>query len=133
MGVRFLKIAVVYFLIGIAFGMFMSITHQFNHVASHAHITLLGWASLALAGLRYFFFPAAAETKLATIHFWLHNIGLPIMMIGLIILESGNPAVEPVIAVGGTLTSIGVLFFVINVLVNVKSASAHFRGDTKSQ
>ncbi|WP_047155375.1 cbb3-type cytochrome c oxidase subunit I [Aneurinibacillus tyrosinisolvens] len=90
---------------------------------SHAHINLLGWTSLALAGIIYYLFPAAAENKLAKVHFWLHNVGLPVMMIGLVVLESGNPAVEPVIAIGASLTSIGVICFVINVLVNVKASA----------
>ncbi|WCN36225.1 cytochrome-c oxidase [Aneurinibacillus uraniidurans] len=121
MGIRLLKIASVYFLLAIILGMFMSITHQFNYAPSHAHIGLLGWTSLALAGIIYHLFPDAARNKLATSHFWLHNIGLPIMMIGLLVFETGKTAFEPVIAIGATLTSLGVVLFVINVLLNVKS------------
>jgi len=45
----------------------------------------LGWASLALAGLVYHFYPAASITRLARFHFWLHNIGLPLFMVGLVL------------------------------------------------
>lgn len=51
-----------------------------------------------------------------------HNIGLPVMMIGLffmIVLE--NQAFTPVVAVGATLTAIGVLIFVYHILKNLKS------------
>jgi cbb3-type cytochrome oxidase subunit 1 len=45
-------------------------------VPVHAHVLLLGWASLALAGVVYHLYPAAAGTRLARWHFWLHNGGL---------------------------------------------------------
>lgn len=121
MGIRLLKISAVYFLLGIILGMFMSITHQFSYAPSHAHISLLGWASLALAGIIYHLFPDAAQNKLATSHFWLHNIGLPVMMIGLIAFEAGKTAFEPVIAIGASLTSLGVVLFVINIFLHVKA------------
>jgi len=121
LGIRFLKIAVIYFLIGIFMGMFMSITHQFQYAPSHAHMNLLGWVSLALAGIIYHLFPSIAENKLAKTHFWLHNVGLPIMMVGLIILEAGNPAIEPMIAIGATVTTIGIIAFVYNVVANLKA------------
>lgn len=121
MGVRFLKIAVLYFLIGILLGMYMSITHQFQFAPSHAHINLLGWTSLALVGIIYHLFPQAGEMRLAKWHFWLHNIGLPIMMVGLVLMESGMVQYEPVVAVGASATVIGIILFVINVWLNVKS------------
>lgn len=124
MGVRFLKIAVIYFLAGIIMGMYISITQSFQYAPSHAHVNLLGWASLALVGIIYHLFPRAAENYFAKIHFWLHNIGLPIMMIGLVWLESGSLSFEPLIVIGASLTSIGILLFVINVLINVKAGSS---------
>ncbi|MFD0676266.1 MULTISPECIES: cytochrome-c oxidase [unclassified Paenibacillus] len=122
MGAKLIKIASVYFVVGVFFGMFMSITHQFQFASVHAHINLVGWVSLALAGFVYHVFPKAATSILGKIHFWLHNIGLPIMMIGLVFLLNGVDAAEPVVAMGGTLTAIAVVLFTINVLRNVSEA-----------
>lgn len=133
MGIKFMKIATVYFLIGIFMGMFMSITHQFQFAPSHAHINLLGWASLALAGVFYHLFPQMGESKLGKWHFWLHNLGLPVMMIGLVVLETGNPAVEPVIAIGATILSIGIILFTVNVLKNMKNAVTRNTSSQKDQ
>lgn len=121
MGINFLKISVVYFLIGIGFGMFMSITHKFEYASAHTHINLLGWASFALAGLIYHLFPSLAKNTLSKLHFWLANIGLPIMMISLIILVAGNKSAETFIAIGASILSLGTLCFVINVLKNLKA------------
>lgn len=78
---------------------------------------------LALVGIIYHLYPSASENKLAKIHFWLHNIGLPILMVGQVLLESGNLSVEPITGIGALVVSVGILLFVMNVLVHVKASS----------
>jgi hypothetical protein len=51
MGLRFLRIAVVYLVLGAILGLAMGISQQFALTPVHAHLLLLGWASLALAGV----------------------------------------------------------------------------------
>ncbi|WP_408009372.1 cytochrome-c oxidase [Pseudalkalibacillus sp. A8] len=121
MSIKLIKISAVYFAIGVLIGMYMSMEHVFNLTPVHVHINLLGWTALTLAGIIYHLFPKASETRLATIHFWGHNIGLPIMMAGLALFVYGHTQFEPVIAVGATITVISILLFVINVLKNVKA------------
>jgi cbb3-type cytochrome oxidase subunit 1 len=120
MGARLIKISSVYFVIGVLLGMYMSMTENPMLSPVHAHVNLLGWASLALAGLVYAVYPAAAETTLAKFHFWLHNIGLPVMMISLAFFLTGSSWATPIIAIGGVLTVLGVILFAINIFRNVK-------------
>ncbi|WP_421378418.1 cytochrome-c oxidase [Bacillus salacetis] len=122
MGARLLKISVFYLIVGVGLGMYMSIVHNFGYTGAHAHINLLGWASLALAGLIYVLFPAAAESTLGKIHFWLHNIGLPIMCIGLFIVVHNQSLAVPIISIGSILATLGIISFFINVLKNVNAA-----------
>lgn len=122
MGIRFIKMAVIYLFIGIAMGMFMSMSHQFNLRPVHTHVNLLGWASMGLAGILYVLFPAAGESKLGKTHFWLHNIGLPVMMLGLAFVTYGKMSFEPLIAIGATITSVGIILFTINILKNTRSS-----------
>lgn len=123
MGIKLIKISSVYFVLGVLVGYYMSVSHVYLLTPVHVHINLLGWTALTLAGIIYYLFPQAGETKLAKWHFWLHNIGLPIMMISLtVLLLTENPAVIPGTAIGGTLTALGVILFGINVLKNVKSS-----------
>jgi cbb3-type cytochrome oxidase subunit 1 len=122
MGLRFIKIAVVYLFVGALLGMYMGITQKFVLVPVHAHLVLLGWASLALAGIIYHLYPAAAATRLARIHFWLHNLGLPVFMLALALLLSGVEAAGPAIGIGGSVVLIGLALFMANVLMNVKAA-----------
>ena len=121
MGIKFIKISVVYFSIGIILGMYMSMGHDYALKGVHVHINLIGWASFALAGLIYYLFPKAGNHTLAKVHFWASNIGLPFMMVGLTtLLLSGNEQAVPIISIGATLVVISVILFTINVLLNVK-------------
>lgn len=120
MGIKLIKIAVVYFLVGIALGLYMSLTHVFALSTVHVHLNLLGWMSLALIGIIYTFFPKLAETPLAKTHFWLHNIGLPVMMISIALaILNVSPVFFPLATLGGVITVIGVFCFGYNVLKNL--------------
>ena len=122
MGLKFLKIAVIYLFLGALLGLGMGIAQNFALVPVHAHLLLLGWASLALAGLVYHLYPVASTTRLARIHFWLHNLGLPVFMISLGLLLTGREALVPVVVVSASAVLIGLAIFATNVLVNVKPA-----------
>lgn len=52
--------------------------------------------------------------------FWLHNIGLPLMMAGLALVVYGNDSLLLFTIVGANLSTLGVVLFVINVWKNVK-------------
>lgn len=125
MGVKLIKIAVVYFLIGILFGLYMSTFHVFNLATVHIHINLLGWMSLSIAGIIYILFPNLAKTQAAKVHFWLHNIGLPVMMVSIAIaILGGSGLFFPLATIGGALTVIGIFFFGYNVLKNLSGGAS---------
>lgn len=107
MALIWLKLAVLYLLIGVVFGLVMGITHSFEYIPVHAHINLLGWASLGLAGVIYHLFPRAGGHWLGLAHFWLHNLGLPVFVIGLLVMLAGHPGAMPVVAGGATAAVIG--------------------------
>jgi hypothetical protein len=115
MGNLFLRLAVVYLLLGVTLGIVMAASHDYTFTPVHAHLNLLGWASMALFGLWYRSAPAAAETRLAKVHFWLHNTMLPILMVTLTLFIGGNKAVEPVLALAAVVTGIGLVCFAINL------------------
>jgi hypothetical protein len=65
MSARLIRIAALYLVVGVAMGIVMGITQKFTLVPVHAHINLLGWASLGIMGVIYHAYPAAAQTLLA--------------------------------------------------------------------
>lgn len=123
MAARFIRISVIYFAVGVLLGMYMSMAHNYDLTGVHVHVNLLGWSSMALAGIIYHLYPAASNSSLATYHFWGMNIGLPIMMIGLALLILTKSATFTVfVSIGAIITVLSVLVFFFNVLGNVKSA-----------
>ena len=115
-----LKLAVVYLIGGVALGIAMGASGNFTLRPVHAHLNLLGWATLALAGLTYTVYPEACRSRLARIHFWLHNAALPVMMGALTLLLLGHGEVVPVLAGSEIAAAAGVLAFAANVFVNVR-------------
>ncbi|MGG3449070.1 MULTISPECIES: hypothetical protein [Bacillaceae] len=123
MGVKLIKISVVYLVIGVLLGYYMSIAHDYQLTGVHVHINLFGWTALTLIGILYHLFPALTSNGLAKTHFWLHNIGLPIMMIALfLILTIGESTVLTTsVATGATLTVLAIFTFAVNVLKNLRA------------
>lgn len=115
-GVALVKIASAYLLIGLVLGMAMAVAEDFRLVSVHSHLLLLGWASLAITGLVYVALPRCADTKLAVAHFWLHNLGLPVMMVGLAVAHLGEPRAEPVVGLGSVLVIAGLAAFSASVV-----------------
>ncbi|MDB4867586.1 MAG: cytochrome-c oxidase [Cohnella sp.] len=116
MGTRFIKVAVIYFLIGTVWGLVMGATQHMEYMSAHAHINLLGWASLAIIGVIYRVFPQAGEAKLAKIQFWLHNIGLPLLVISMVLFANGDHGSGiPFAVLGGVLVIASVIVFTVNL------------------
>ena len=122
MGPKFIRIAVVYLFIGACVGLGMGMAQQFTLAPVHAHLLLLGWASMALAGLIYHWYPTAGTTRLARVHFWLHNLALPVFMVALGCFLSGVTTAMPFVAGAATIMLIGLALFAANVIMNVKAA-----------
>ena len=119
LGVMWIKAAVVYFLMGVGLGIYMGASGDHVLIPVHAHFNLLGWVSLALIGLIYRQFPKAGSHRLATVQFWLHNVGLLVAMVLLIGLLRGNTALDPLIGVASVVIGASVVLFAINVFQNI--------------
>lgn len=119
-GVIWIKIASVYFVLGISLGIYMGVNENFALHPVHAHLNLLGWVTLALFGLIYQQFPQIAGTKLARVQFWMHNIGLPFQMIFLTMLLLGNASIVPFLGVADIVVGTSIVLFTVNVLSNLK-------------
>ena len=125
MGIKFIKISVIYLVISIVLAMYMSITENMTLSTVHSHLSCMGWGVLALSGLFYHFFPELGEKVLSKIYFWLINIGLPIMCIGVSLYIYNQTALRKVIvSIGAVATSVGIILFAINVLTGLKNKKA---------
>jgi hypothetical protein len=103
-------------------GLTMEIIGDHRLSGAHAHINLVGWASMGLFGIIYVLFPKAGESVLAKLHFWLYNISLPLFMLGLCFVLLGNTSLMFLLMIFPNVLVLSVLLFVINVFTNVKAA-----------
>lgn len=77
---RFIVVATLYAILGVWLGAHMGRTGDHSQFPTHAHIMLLGFVSNVVFGLVYKMWPAAQDSRLVSIHFWLHQIGTPAML-----------------------------------------------------
>lgn len=118
LGMRMLRIAVLYLFAGLVIGLGMGISGNFALTSVHAHALLLGWVTMGLAALVYLHFPRCAESKMARAHFWGSNAALPAMMIGLGFEVYGAGWTKPVIAASSVLMLSALGLFALNLVLN---------------
>ena len=123
----FILIGLLYGTFGFAFGIWVGINERFDQAHLHAHINLVGFASMVLFGLLYRAFPALAESKLAGIHFVLFNLGAIVFLAGIPLAQAHQTVA---LAAGGSLlVLVAILTFLANYFLNVFSAlEAKVRG-----
>jgi cbb3-type cytochrome oxidase subunit 1 len=114
-GIRLLRISAIYLLLGLVLGLVMGISGDFLLMSVHAHLLLLGWAAMAVTGIVYIVLPQYSGNRLASVHFWGHNLGLPVMMVGLVMQTYGHSEAEPGVAAGSILVTVSLAMFTVNL------------------
>lgn len=115
----FLRLAVLFAILGIGLGAFMGGSGDHTLMGVHAHINLLGWVSMFLYGLFYRTFPGAGVGLLPKVHFWLAVLGLVIFMPALTVVLTATASLMKVaeigLMVGPLLIMIGMILFAVIV------------------
>jgi len=111
--------------IGMVWGAVMGASENFTLASAHAHLNLVGWASLAIMGT--FYALRGSGGRLAWINFALSTLGVAIMIPSLALLLNGQPSANPGVMAGTLVTIAGMATFLISVLgawAKPKSATA---------
>jgi hypothetical protein len=116
----FILIGLAYGIFGFAFGIWVGINERFDQAHLHAHINLIGFASMVLFGLLYRAYPAIAESKLALAHFLIYTIGAILFLAGIPLAQAHQTIALAVI--GSMSVLVGLLVFLANFLLNVFGA-----------
>ena len=114
----FMVIGSVYILIGVVLGMYMGASGDHSLYPVHAHINLLGFVLMMIFGLVYRQFPTMADSTLARAHFWLHQIGVLVLIVILILLFTGRISEEamfPLAPISQLAILIGLMCFGWNI------------------
>jgi hypothetical protein len=118
--VYFLLLATLLLLAGAALGISMGASENFQLTPVHAHLNLVGWASLAVFGLVYRAYPKLAERRLALFHFIFSATSAVLLPIGigLAVLRSQSG-----LAIAASLLwVVGVLFFLLQLFTLLRGA-----------
>ncbi|NBB14299.1 hypothetical protein GVN21_02885 [Caulobacter sp. SLTY] len=119
----FFATATVFILIGVNWGLYMSITHDFTTSPGHAHLNLLGWLSLAVMGTYYAVLGRDTPGWLVATNYTLNTIGVVCMSSGLALALSQTlplPQVVPLISLGALATIFGFVAFAGAVVIGLR-------------
>jgi hypothetical protein len=114
--IAFFGAAVVYALGGMVLGMYMGASNDHSMAPVHAHINLLGWASLALMGAFYGLAGARTPAKLAWTNFGLSNLGNLMSLPMVALIQSGKPPIVPLLVGGEVAIVLGMLLFGVAIV-----------------
>lgn len=107
----YFRTAILFLIAGIMIGLHMSISQDHSPAGAHAHINLLGWVTMSLFGGYLALNPGKAAWRLTRIQYFVYTVGVLVMTPSLYLLLTGNPQVEPIVALGSVIAFVGVLLF----------------------
>ncbi|SHL29229.1 hypothetical protein [Roseibium suaedae] len=110
----FFVTAILYVIAGMLFGIHMSASQDHSLAPAHAHLNLVGWASMGLFGLYYHCVPKAAEGLLPKIHFIVATIGLWVLIPGIVSAIQGTGDIMA--KAGSVLTVVSAVLFLVIVV-----------------
>ena len=111
---KFLLLGAIMLTAGVTLGIIMGILHDFALAPVHAHVNLVGWASLSLFGIVYKLYPELARSRLAAVHFILAAPAAVMFPIGIALSMLYD---RPLVAiVAAFLWLAGVILFLVQLI-----------------
>ncbi|WP_338590055.1 TonB-dependent receptor [Shewanella khirikhana] len=113
---KFIITALAYAIIGMCLGIYMAKSGDHGHRVSHAHIMLAGFVVSFIYGLCHKLWLPGTSAALVQAQFWLHQVGVLLMSLGLFLLYGQHIAVEtidPVLAISSLLLLLGMVLMLV--------------------
>lgn len=113
---KFIITALAYAIIGMCLGIYMAKSGDHGHRVSHAHIMLAGFVVSFIYGLCHKLWLPGASGALVQAQFWLHQVGVLMMSLGLFLLYGQHIAVEtidPVLAISSLMLLLGMVLMLV--------------------
>lgn len=94
--------------------------HYFHpHTLAITHLMALGWGTMIILGAGYQLLPVLIEAKLdstplAKLSFWCTAVGIPLLVGGFYVFDTGL-----LLKTGGILVNVGVAFYLVNVACSI--------------
>lgn len=107
---------------GMVWGIIMAASGDHGMMPAHAHLNLMGWATLALMGS--FYALTGKSDRLGWVNYWLSTLGVVVSIPSLAMVLAGNQAAEKGATAGAILALLGMLVFFFEVLTVWRKAPA---------
>ena len=127
------RLAAAYFAGGVMLGVVMGASGDHTLMPVHAHINLLGWVSMALFGLIGTVYPSITEGRVAAAQFWMHNLGVPVMLVALALRIRGVASAGPWIGIASAVVGCSVLLFAWLVFARIGAQDGRFSAGSASR
>jgi hypothetical protein len=125
----FLLLAVASLIFGSCLGIYMGINEDFQLAPVHAHLNLVGWASLALFGVIYRLYPELIRSRFTRFHVWLAMPSAPLLPAGLYLAQFHQSPLLAIVASLLWLAGVLVFFVIVAELAFSRSSSAKEAGE----
>jgi cytochrome c oxidase cbb3-type subunit 1 len=118
---RFIKSSLAWFAAGVILGVAMAVKPELViYKPAHLHMNFLGFVTMMIFGVGYHILPRVAGSplkwrRLASLHWWMANAGLALMVAGFFLRPWFNSRGQMVLAIGAVLSATGALSFVVNI------------------
>ena len=99
---------------GMIWGIVMAASNDHAMMPAHAHLNLMGWATLALMGT--FYALTGKSDRLGWLNYGLSTLGVAVAIPSLAMVLAGNQAAEKGATAGAILALLGMLVFFFEVL-----------------
>ena len=126
----FFLAAVLCVMTGMSLGIWMGIAQQFQFAPVHAHLNLVGWATMALFAIYYRLTPQAAQGWLPRIHALFAIFGVILMTGGLAAEFAGRTEFLAVAIIGSLMTAASMLIFMFTIIRHGFGAAPSRNGRT---
>jgi hypothetical protein len=113
---KFIITALAYAIIGMCLGIYMAKSGDHGHRVSHAHIMLAGFVVSFIYGLCHKLWLPGASGALVQAQFWLPQVGVLMMSLGLFLLYGQHIAVEtidPMLAISSLMLLLGMVLMLV--------------------
>lgn len=127
---RFVRASVVWLGVGVVIGLSMAFwpREAIVYRPAHVHANLLGFVSMMIFGVAYHVIPRFSGSplhnpRLATLHLWVANAGLALMVGGWIGRVWWRGAGESALHLGAVASAVGAALFIFNIWRTLDAAA----------
>lgn len=118
---NFIKASLVWLGLAVSLGVAMAAQPAWIvYRTAHLHLAVLGFVTMMIFGVAYHVIPRFSgnplhSRRLATVHWWVANAGLVVVVAGFVARVHVLSSAIPVLAAGGILAATGAYLFIYNL------------------